>query len=147
MRISDWSSDVCSSDLIARPDDGLPLLGTLPRAQTFARSVHDSGIGIPDEKLARLFQPFEQGDGTTSRRYGGTGRGLSISRALAKMLGGDIVVRSTAGEGSQFTLLLPEDGRSSATEQGATDARVVAEPIVARGSEGRRDGKLVVTSW
>src|SRR3546814_8817181 len=82
-------------------------LGTLPRAQTFALSVQDSGIGIPDEKLARLFQPFEQGDGTTSRRYGGTGLGLSISRALAKMLGGDIVVRSTAGEGSQFTLLLP----------------------------------------
>src|SRR3546814_18072123 len=89
MRISDWSSDVCSSDLltnllghafkfthagavrlkIARPDDGLPLLGTLPRAQTFALSVQHSGLGIPDEQLARLFQPFEPGDGTPCRRY------------------------------------------------------------------------------
>lgn len=116
---------------ITRPEESLSTHDDLPRAQTIALSVQDSGIGIPDEKLARLFQPFEQGDGTTSRRYGGTGLGLSISRALAKMLGGDIVVRSAVGEGSQFTLLLPEDGRASTSDHRDPPPSVVAEPVAA----------------
>ena len=116
---------------ITRPDDTLPALGDGSRAQTLALTVSDSGIGIPEEKLARLFQPFEQGDGTTSRRYGGTGLGLSISRALAQMLGGEIVVRSTPGSGSQFTLLLPEDGsRSAGHDATATAVAMPAAPAI-----------------
>ncbi len=70
-------------------------------------SVSDSGIGIPRDKLGFVFEAFEQVDGSTSRRYGGTGLGLTISRELTKLLGGSIEVDSTEGAGTTFTLLLP----------------------------------------
>ena len=70
-------------------------------------AVHDSGIGMDTATLERLFRRFAQGDDTINRRYGGTGLGLEISRSLARMMGGDISVRSVPGEGSVFTVELP----------------------------------------
>jgi signal transduction histidine kinase len=69
--------------------------------------VHDTGIGIAADHLDRVFEPFWQVEQTASRRVGGTGLGLSVTRRLAKLLGGDVTVESTKGEGSSFILRLP----------------------------------------
>jgi signal transduction histidine kinase/DNA-binding response OmpR family regulator/CHASE3 domain sensor protein len=71
-------------------------------------SVVDSGIGIPEELQHLVFEAFRQADGTTSRKYGGTGLGLTISRDLAKLLGGTLELKSQKDKGSTFTLVLPE---------------------------------------
>ncbi len=68
--------------------------------------IRDSGIGIPADRLGAIFRQFEQADNSTTRRYGGTGLGLAISRQLARMMGGDIVVKSSESKGSTFTVLL-----------------------------------------
>ncbi|XID95941.1 response regulator [Paenibacillaceae bacterium WGS1546] len=73
-----------------------------------ALCVKDTGIGVPEDKREMIFEAFRQADGTTSRQYGGTGLGLTISRELAYLLGGWIHLETEQGKGSAFTLVVPE---------------------------------------
>lgn len=91
--------------------------------------VQDSGIGIAADQQQAIFEAFHQADGTTNRRYGGTGLGLSISRDLARLLGGEIEVQSTPGQGSVFSLSLPES-YEPIVDQTPSLAPVRAQPLV-----------------
>ncbi|MBS0631631.1 MAG: ABC transporter substrate-binding protein [Verrucomicrobia bacterium] len=75
-----------------------------PAACRLRFHVTDTGIGLSPDQMARLFEPYAQGDATVARRYGGTGLGLSISKRLAQLLGGGIMVQSTPGEGAIFSV-------------------------------------------
>ena len=93
---------------IGRPSDEMELPAALCGQDLLALTVRDTGIGIPQDKLERIFNAFEQVDASTSRQFGGTGLGLALSRSMAQLLGGDVILQSEPGHGSRFTLLLPE---------------------------------------
>ena len=97
------------SNALKFTEQGEVVLRVFPGAAsgTVCFSVTDQGIGIAPEQQELIFEAFRQADGKTNRKYGGTGLGLAIARDLARLLGGDLVVASTPGEGSVFTLTLP----------------------------------------
>jgi adenylate cyclase len=83
-------------------------------------AVADTGIGMTAEQQTRVFEEFTQADSSTARRYGGTGLGLAITRKLARMMGGDVTVRSEPGKGSVFTVRLPGNTDVAAGQPGET---------------------------
>jgi len=104
-----------------------------------AIAVADTGIGIPEEALERIFEEFHQLDNSTTRQYSGTGLGLSISRHFARLLGGDITVQSAVRAGSTFTVTIPlryEEAQPS-THAAAVTPRDDAVPVP-------RTGKVVL---
>ncbi len=118
------AGEVCLS--VATVDSGL--------SQEILFVVKDTGIGMSDAVMARLFAPFMQADGSTTRNFGGTGLGLCISRQLARLLDGDLSVASEPGKGSAFSLALklvpcPED---------AAEPPVRGEPVLPVCTAGRR---------
>jgi signal transduction histidine kinase len=103
--------------------------------------VQDTGIGIDEAQLGEIFQPFRQGDPSTTRQYGGTGLGLAISQQFAELMGGTLTVRSDPGQGSVFTATLPGSGERVPARSAARRS-----PLVLFGGDGSlvADGFLVV---
>lgn len=99
------------------------------RGDLIILTVRDTGIGMSSEQVVQVFEPFQQADASTTRRYGGTGLGLTISRTFCQMMGGDITLDSTPGEGTTFVVTLPaivEDGDRAMVEPGAIAPQEVA---------------------
>jgi len=97
---------------------------TLDGVEWVTFRVSDTGIGMTGEQLARIFDAFTQADSSTTRRYGGTGLGLPISRHFCRMMGGDIAVKSEPGSGSTFTIRLPAKARVQRSEVGGQRSEV-----------------------
>ncbi len=111
--------------------DGVITLSVRREDAQLVFDVTDTGIGMTEEEIARIFRPFMQADASTTRRFGGTGLGLAITRRMAQLLGGDVSVRSAPGAGSTFSL------RVLAQFADASIGEPVAQAPAAAGEHGR----------
>jgi signal transduction histidine kinase/DNA-binding response OmpR family regulator len=102
-------------------------IGRDARAPHLTFTVSDTGIGITTEQMNRLFEAFSQADASTTRKYGGTGLGLTISRNFCRLMGGDLTVTSEPGNGSAFTVILPAEVKEAGSP---------AEPLAPRATPG-----------
>jgi signal transduction histidine kinase/CheY-like chemotaxis protein len=121
-RISQVITNILSNAIKFTPAGGAITLRTrllepsAPGRHLVSIAVIDSGIGISAEQLSHLFEPFQQAESTTSRRFGGTGLGLAISKRIIDLMDGSISVESTLGVGSSFEIVIPlEEARGDAT--------------------------------
>jgi len=114
-------------------------------------TVHDTGIGIPQDKHASIFDPFTQADASTTRRFGGTGLGLTISSRLSALMGGRISVESEVGRGTQFQLFLPFELRAdepvTPVRRALEDLHGLAVLIVDDNATNRRILEEILTGW
>jgi PAS domain S-box-containing protein len=114
-------------------------------------TVHDTGIGIPQDKHASIFDPFTQADASTTRRFGGTGLGLTISSRLTALMGGRITVESEVGRGTQFQLFLPFELRADEpvipVRRALKDLQGLAVLIVDDNATNRRILEEILTGW
>jgi signal transduction histidine kinase len=95
------------SNAVKFTDSGEVRLGVARRGDDVTLTVADTGMGMPADALGVIFEEFRQLDSGENRRYGGSGLGLTLSRKLARALGGELEVESAEGKGSRFTLRLP----------------------------------------
>jgi PAS domain S-box-containing protein len=111
-------------------------------------AVADNGIGMSPEVVSKLFQPFTQADESTARKFGGTGLGLSISQRLAQMMGGSVSVRSTLGQGSEFTVELPllpcDPGHARPQAQSVAECRAAQRSTAPTVQVAVQTGRLVL---
>jgi len=143
------------SNAVKFTDAGEILLATHKERLTDNRmryrfSVTDSGTGISEDDLQRLFQPFSQVDASSTRRFGGTGLGLSICRRLAHLMGGEVSVVSTPGAGSTFTLELEAEVLAWTSAEPDSDAPLTLEearPLAVLVVEDHPVNRMVLEAW
>ncbi|MEX2467719.1 MAG: PAS domain S-box protein [Gemmatimonadota bacterium] len=105
-----------------------------------AIAVVDTGIGIPDDRLEAIFQAFQQAEAGTSRKYGGTGLGLALSRSICLLMGYDLIVESTVGEGSIFRIVLGERAGKPVRDDGHEERGATAEDFAVAAVSAAGDG-------
>ena len=109
--------------------------------------VIDTGVGMSPQNLEHLFQPFQQADASTTRKFGGTGLGLAISKRLAELLGGDVTASSALGKGSTFTLTIaigPLEGMAMIDQPAEAVAQMAARSKPAAAPRVRLDGRILL---
>ena len=121
-RVEQILLNLLSNALRFTPPHGTITVTLRPGDDAVSVTVADTGSGIPPDKLTAIFEPFVQVDSGLTRTFGGTGLGLTISRALARGMGGDLVTGSDGESWARFTLTLP--GSAADTEGSSEDARL-----------------------
>lgn len=116
----------------------LPSWGEDEQKPAVKIDVVDTGIGIKEEALAHLFEPFVQADASTSRKYGGTGLGLTITRHIVEMLGGELLAQSTLGSGSVFSLTIPTGPLEGVKMFELQDSSATTEPLKKTATKSER---------